>query len=98
MDNIPRIPNSIHIAFEYLQLSASDEEFVNEFHHLMTTQSSRMDLYEKLRWNFDVACYDYGSHLFLQRTHLFTVRFECTIISHPRHFEGAYEWHRAILS
>ena len=70
----PRVPNSIQIPLEFIHLSHVDEKFVNDFQQVLNASVDRIDLYEKMDWGMDVLCVDYGAHIFLQKSQLFSVR------------------------
>ena len=68
----PRMPNLCHISFSQVHLSVVDEATVADF--LTTLQSQdELNLRDRIRWSFNIMCYDFGAQLFLQRPNLLQV-------------------------
>jgi hypothetical protein len=71
---------------EFIHLSHVDDKFVQDYLHVLNASVDRVDLYEKMEWGMDVLCFDFGAHVFLQKSQLFTVnvhREKCNICLGP---------------
>jgi hypothetical protein len=69
----PDVPAAGKLTSEPVHLGPKDSKFVENFIQIMDQGLSRQIRYEKVILAFDILCYDFGPHVFIQREDLLDV-------------------------